>query len=196
MANPIAFKPKVDPKYELDRQLAAAPSSHAEELLVVYDILKAAHANGTLDLINGLIGGRDIIAGKLAEAAKLPGGINAIRNLLAASKVLMALDPETLDHVTKALVTATGNHKNEQQAPSLWQLALRATSEDSRRGLSLLTLMLSGLGRNQNTPQDHESPVRKPVSPVHAPLQSPAPVLIAATVCLGSALVLFLRKKS
>ncbi len=192
MANPIAFKPKVDPKQERDRQLAAAPSSHAEELLVVYDILKTAHANGTLDLVNGLLGGRDIIAGKLAEYAKLPGGIAAIRNLLAAGKVLMAIDPETLDQVSKALVTATGQHKNELRAPSLIQLALRATSEDSRRGLSLLTLMLSGLGRNQNVPQDHKNPIRQTVTPV----TSSAPILLAATACLGSALFLFMRRKS
>ncbi len=47
---------------------------------------KTAHANGTLDLINGLIGGRDIIVGKLAEYAKLPGGIAMLRNLLAAER--------------------------------------------------------------------------------------------------------------
>ena len=192
MANPIAFKPRVDPKQEQERQLNAAPAAHAEELLVVYDILRASHANGTLDLINGLVGGRDIIAGKLAEYAKLPGGIAAIRNLLAAGKILMAIDPETLDQVSKALVTATGQHKNEQHAPSLWQLALRATSEDSRRGLSLLTLLLSGLGRNQNTPQDHKSPIRETVTPV----VSSAPILLAATACLGSAFFLFLRRKS
>ena len=56
MANPIPFKAHVDPKMELDRQLEAAPLEHAEELLVVYDILRSAHANGTLDLINGLVG--------------------------------------------------------------------------------------------------------------------------------------------
>ena len=120
MANPIQFKPKVDPRLELLKQLEAAPLESAEALLVGYDILKTAHANGTLDLLNGLIGGRDIIAGKLAEYAKLPGGIAAIRNLLAASKILMMLDPETLDNVTKALVTATGQHKAEVKAPSLW----------------------------------------------------------------------------
>jgi len=155
MANPLAFKPVVDPKLELEKQLSAAPVEHAEELLLVYDILKTAHANGTLDLINGLVGGRDIIAGKIAEYAKLPGGINAIRNLLAASKILMALDPETLDHVTKALVTATGQHKAETKAPSLWQLAKRATSEDSRRGLSFMTLLLGAIGKSINTPGEH-----------------------------------------
>ena len=148
MANPLQFKPVVDPKLELRRQLDAAPIEHAEALLVAYDILKAAHQNGTLDLIAGLVHGRDIIAGKVAEYAKLPGGVAAIRNLLAAGKILMALDPETLDEVTKSLVTATGQHKAEVKPPSLWQLAKRATSADSRRGLSFLTLLLGALGRS------------------------------------------------
>ena len=147
MANPLQFKPVVDPKHELQRQLDAAPMEHAEALLVGYDILKTAHANGTLDLINGLVGGRDIIAGKLAEYAKLPGGIAMIRNLLAAGKILMALDPETLDEVSKAFVTATGAHKAETKPPSLWALARRATNEDSRRGLSFMTLLLGAIGK-------------------------------------------------
>lgn len=147
MANPLQFRPVVDPKQELERQLKAAPAEHAEALLVGYDILKTAHANGTLDLINGLVGGRDIIAGKLAQYAKLPGGIAMIRNLLAAGKILMALDPETLDEVSKAFVTATRAHKAETKAPSLWALTKRATSEDSRRGLSFMTLLLGAIGK-------------------------------------------------
>jgi uncharacterized protein YjgD (DUF1641 family) len=157
VANPIQFKPKVDPRQELERQLEAAPLEHAEALLVGYDILKTAHSNGTLDLINGLVGGRDIIAGKVAEYAKLPGGVAMIRNLLAGGKILMALDPETLDQVSKALVTATGQHKAEKKAPSLWTLGKRALSEDSRRGLSFMTLLLGAIGKSlAETPEsDH-----------------------------------------
>ena len=148
MANPISFKARVDPKLELQRQLDAAPLENAEALLVAYDILKTAHANGTLDLVNGLVGGRDIIASKVAEYAKLPGGIAAIRNLLALSKILMALDPETLDELTKSITTAAGQHRAEVKPPSLWRLGKRALSEDSRRGLSFMTLALEAVGKS------------------------------------------------
>jgi uncharacterized protein YjgD (DUF1641 family) len=148
MANPLHFKPKVDPKLELQRQLDAAPRENAEALLVAYDILKTAHANGTLDLVNGLVGGRDIIAAKIADYAVLPGGIAAIRNLLELSKLLMALDPDTLENLSKSMVTATGQHRAEVKPPSLWQLFRRATSEDSRRGLSFMTLLLESVGRS------------------------------------------------
>ena len=151
MANPLKFKPFVDPKHELQRQLDAAPMEHAEALLVAYDILKTAHANGTLDLINGIVGGRDVIFGKLAEYAKLPGGIAAIRNLLNAAKILTELDPETLENFTRAISTAAVQHQAEQKPPSLWQLAKRATSADSRRGLSFMTLVLGAIGKSLGT---------------------------------------------
>ena len=148
MANPIQFKPRVDPKKELAKQLEAAPLENAEALLLAYNILKVAHENGTLDLVNGLVGGRDIIAGEIAKYAKMPGGINAIRNLLAASKILMAFDPDTLDSVTQELTAATEAHRAESKPPSLWTIMRRVFSADSLRALSFMTLALQALGRS------------------------------------------------
>ncbi len=60
MANPLIFKPAaVDPKTELNRRLAAAPTEHAEALLVAWDILQTAHDEGVLDTLHGLIGAKD-----------------------------------------------------------------------------------------------------------------------------------------
>ena len=162
MANPLPFTPKsVDPKQELQRRLDGAPIEHAEALLVGYDILQAAHDNGSLDLIQGIIGGRDMIAGKLSEYAKLPGGVAAIRNLLAAGKILMALDPDTLDNLSKCVVTATDQHRTEQRAPSLFQLFKRVNNEESRRGLSFITMLLAALGRSlRMTPETEQKLLR------------------------------------
>jgi uncharacterized protein YjgD (DUF1641 family) len=46
------------------------------------------------------------------------------------------------------MTSAAEEHKREQKPPSLFQLARRASSEDSRRGLSFMTLILSSLGRS------------------------------------------------
>jgi uncharacterized protein YjgD (DUF1641 family) len=149
MANPITFKPKpVDPHLELERRLNAAPREHAEALLVVYDIIQAAHDNGLLDTAHGLLSARDTIMGKLAEYAKTPEGEVGIRNILAAAKILAALDPEILDQLSRSVTTASQQHMQEQKPPSLWQLFKRANTEDSRRGLSFFTLLLSGFGRS------------------------------------------------
>jgi uncharacterized protein YjgD (DUF1641 family) len=148
MANPIAFKPPaVDPRTELNRRLDAAPTEHAEAVLVVWDILQAAHDQGILDAVHGVITARDTIFGKLADYAKLPEGKAAIRNLLATAKLIGELDPDTLDQLSKVLVSTCEEHRHHPP-PSLWQLFRRSTNEDSRRGLAFLTSLLSGLGRS------------------------------------------------
>lgn len=149
MANPLAFKPHLeDPHLELQRRLAAAPQEHGEALLVVWDLLQTAHDKGILDLAQGLVGGRDIIATELASAAKRPESINALRNLISLGRVLGSLDPGTLDHLAKALDGAAHQKEAEQKPPSLWQLFRRISSEDGRRGLSFVTTILTGLGRS------------------------------------------------
>jgi uncharacterized protein YjgD (DUF1641 family) len=149
MANPITFKPlPVDPHLELERRLHAAPREHAEAMLVVYDILQAAHDNGLLDTAHGIVSARDTIFGKLAEYAKTPEGEAGIRNLLAAAKIFAALDSETLDQFSRSIITASKQHEEENKPPSLWQLFRRTNSEDGRRGLSFLTLLLCGFGKS------------------------------------------------
>jgi uncharacterized protein YjgD (DUF1641 family) len=149
MAKPIAFKPiTVDFKADLVRKLEKAPEEHAEALLLAYDVLEEAHRKGLLSLLHGAIGAKDTIFNTLSKYAAQPEGIAAIRNLLAAAKILTELDPEVLDQLSKVMAHAIKEHQAEREAPSLWQLARRATSEDSRRGLSFMTLVLSGLGRS------------------------------------------------
>ena len=148
MANPLAFRPlPVDPHLELERRLKAAPREHAEALLVAYDLLQSAHDTGILDTLNGLVGAKDTLIGKLAEYAKLPEGIAGIRNLLAGLKILTAIDPEVLDTLTAAITTASKEHAAETKPPSLFEITRRATGEDSRRALSFLTLTLTTVGR-------------------------------------------------
>jgi uncharacterized protein YjgD (DUF1641 family) len=148
MANPIEFKPRhVDPQVELQRRLEAAPIKHAEALLVLFDLIQTAHDQGLLDTAHGLVSAKDTIFGKLAEYAKLPEGVDGIRNLIGVARLLMTIDPEMLNSLTRAFASAASDHTAEERAPSLWQLAQRATSEDSRRGISFLTLVLGAMGR-------------------------------------------------
>jgi len=149
MANPLSFKPlPVDPHLELERRLATAPREHAEALLVVYDILQAAHENGTLDAVHGLISARDKIAGRLAESANTPEGKAALLNLLEAGKIIASLDPSVLAPMVGALRRSSEDHRQERNPPSTWQLFRRATSADGRRGLSFFTLLLTNLGKS------------------------------------------------
>jgi uncharacterized protein YjgD (DUF1641 family) len=149
MARPIEFKPiTVDFKADLQKRLEKAPDEHAAALLAAYDVLEAAYDEGLLDILHGMIASKDTIITTLSRYAKEPEGVTGIRNLLTAAKILTELDPEVLDHISKAMASATEEHKQEQIPPSLFQLARRATSEDSRRGLSFMTLILSSLGKS------------------------------------------------
>ena len=149
MANPLAFKPEpVDPHLELERRLSRAPREHAEALLVVYDILEAAHQNGSLDAVHGLVSARDKIFGRLAEFANTPEGKAGLLNILQLATMLAALDPALVKQLADALEESSAANRREERPPSLWQLFRRATSDDSRRALSFVTLLLSSLGRS------------------------------------------------
>ena len=148
MANPLQFKPAPhDPHVELERRLAAAPRDHAEALLVAYELLQTAHDKGILDLAHGLVGGRDTIAEHLGAASNMPESIAAMRNLISMGRILGSLSPGTLDHLAKALDGARQHEEAHAKPPSLWSLARRAFSADSRRGLSWMLTVLGGLGR-------------------------------------------------
>ena len=169
MAHPITFKPApIDPKQELMRRIEAAPQEHAEALLGAWALLQTAHDQGILDLAQGLIGGKDIIAGKLAEAANLPESLAAIRNGIALARVLAALDPDLLQRLAKGLdeqshetaerekqaamhgrksAAAQMHAKHEAKPPSLWQILKMAVSEDARRGLGFAMRLLLALGK-------------------------------------------------
>jgi uncharacterized protein YjgD (DUF1641 family) len=148
MAHPLTFQPQpVDPKKELMNRVESAPRDHAEALLAAWDLLEEAHRKGMLDLAQGLIGGRDIIAGKLAEAANTTDGIHAIRNVIALGRIVAALDPDMLYRFSRALdrnpprVQAAGD-----KPPSLLALFRQFRGEDTRRGLAYGLEVLGALG--------------------------------------------------
>jgi uncharacterized protein YjgD (DUF1641 family) len=149
MAKPIAFKPApVDAKADLLRRLEKAPEEHAAALLAAYNVLEAAHDEGLLDILHGMIASKDTIITTLSRYASQPEGIAGIRNLLTVGKILSELDPRVLDQISDVMARATELHKREQKPPSFAQLARRATGKDSRRALSFLTMILSGFGKS------------------------------------------------
>jgi uncharacterized protein YjgD (DUF1641 family) len=154
MAHPITFQPQtVDPQKELMQRVESAPRDHAEALLAAWDLLEASHQKGILDLAQGAIGGRDIIAGKLAEAANSPDGINAIRNLIALSRIIASIDPEMLYKVSRALDRNPPRVRTaEEKPPSLLSLFRQFRAEDTRRGLAYGLDLLAVLGAATREP--------------------------------------------
>jgi uncharacterized protein YjgD (DUF1641 family) len=154
MAAPLAFKPQpVDVQKELMQRVQSAPQDHAEALLAAWDLLEASHEKGILDMAQGLVGGRDIIAGKLAEAANTPDGINAVRNLLALGRIVASLDPEMLYKVSRALDRNPPRVRTaEEKPPSLLSLFRQFRAEDTRRGLAYGLDLLAVVGAATREP--------------------------------------------
>ena len=147
MANPITFVPQpVDPHVELMRKVEAAPREHAEALLVAWDTLQTAHDQGILDLLQGLIGGRDVIAGKLAEAMILPESVNAVRNLIALGRIVASIDPDVLHRMAKAMDQGMQGPHVEAEPPSMFRILRQATSPAGKRGLMFAVQMMVALG--------------------------------------------------
>jgi uncharacterized protein YjgD (DUF1641 family) len=144
VANPIAFRPpEYDPKQGLFKRLEAAPREHAEALLVAYDLLQEAHDQGILDGLHGLVHAKDEIAQHIAEGASLTESVAALRNLVSITRMMAAIEPETLSCVAAA-VSASSN--TDAEAPSLWNLLKRVTSREGRRGIGILVSALVALG--------------------------------------------------
>jgi len=141
MANPITELPrKVDPRQELERRLAAAPMQHAEAILVAFDLLEEAHAQGLLDMLHGAVGSKNAIFGKAAEYARQPVSTQAVRNLLILGKLMGSINPEEL---SAAVAPA-----KEKEPPSLWQIFKKMRSKEGRRGLDIAVTLLTSLGRS------------------------------------------------
>jgi uncharacterized protein YjgD (DUF1641 family) len=148
MAEPVSFTPKkADPRLELQRRLDAAPSQHAEALLVAYDVLEEAHKQGILDALHGALKARDTIVSLLAKFAAEPVNINAVRHVIAVAQMVGSFDPEPISNLAREACTAVKTPRQESRPPSLWQLYKRMNQPDTRRGLSFVTSMLGALGR-------------------------------------------------
>lgn len=145
MAIPITFKPQpIDPREGLRKKLEAAPMEHAEALLVGYDLIQAAHDEGILDLLHGMVAHKNTVFEHLAAGAKQQEIVDALRNLISMGRMLSAIEPETMSCIAAALSTAS-QPKREEPA-SMWQLFKRASSREGRRGLTLVVDLLVALG--------------------------------------------------
>ncbi len=152
MAVPLAFKPApIDVHQELMHRVEAAPREHAEALLGAWDLLQAAHDQGLLEILHGLLGGRDIIAEKLAVAAKSDEAVALIRNAMALSRIVAAFNPDMLQRMAQSVegaIAPPAGGAQPSEPPSLWQLFGKLREPDTRRGMGFALEMLNAFGRS------------------------------------------------
>jgi uncharacterized protein YjgD (DUF1641 family) len=152
MSQPIRLEfPPRDARAELLTRLQNAPLQHAEALLSGYDLLQRLHDRGVLDLLRGGLGSSDKVLSIAVDAAKAPEAINATRNLLILSKILVTMDPELLENIVTAVPNSLAR-ASEQKPFSLWQMFKTMCSQDTRRALSAMLGLLESFGKSLGSP--------------------------------------------
>src|ERR1700687_399256 len=154
MARPIPMElPKRDPREQLRSRLKQAPVEHAEAVLASFEVLQGLHDQGVLELLRGMLGGRDKILEIAVEATKTPEAIRGIRNLLIVTKMLGAIDPDLLIKFAEAVpVALVGAAKAlEREPPGFWEILRTFHSRNLRRVLAEMNGVLEAWGRKELT---------------------------------------------
>jgi uncharacterized protein YjgD (DUF1641 family) len=148
MAKPIEFKPTQQGARErIEQRLRDAPVEHAEAMLATYDLLQELHDSGTLALLRGMLGAGDKIVEEVSAMLVQPETIRGIGNFIVLSRIMASISPEALERIAKALPQTDAPEQVDQKPPSLFSLARRLFSVDSRRGLALGLTAAEALGQ-------------------------------------------------
>src|SRR5580700_4482202 len=150
MAQPIPFAPTTghaaDPAERLPTQLEAALDKHTDAIVSALELLQLLHDRGVLDLLRGLVGAGDQLAGILSAAAGTPESLRGMRNFILLTKFFASIPPEVLESLVR---TASEGAEREKanRAPGLLQLLRRAGSENSRHAMAVTLDLLESVGK-------------------------------------------------
>jgi uncharacterized protein YjgD (DUF1641 family) len=126
--------------------LADALDKHTDAIVSALELLQLLHDRGVLDLLRGLVGAGDQLAGILTAAAGAPESLRGMRNFILLTKFFASIPPEVLDSLVR---TATEGAEREKahRAPGVLQLLRRAGSENSRHAIAVTLDLLESVGK-------------------------------------------------
>jgi uncharacterized protein YjgD (DUF1641 family) len=140
---PLTLTPKgADPA---DR-LADAVDKHTDAIVSALELLQLMHDRGVLDLLRGLVGAGDRLAGILTAAAGAPESLRGMRNFILLTKFFASIPPEVLDSLVRTAAEGAEREK-AHRAPGVLQLLRRAGSEDSRHAIAVTLDLLESVGK-------------------------------------------------
>jgi uncharacterized protein YjgD (DUF1641 family) len=146
MAQPIPFTPTPANAADSADRLADALDKHADAILSALELLQLLHDRGVLDLLRGLVGAGDEIAGILTAAAGAPASLRGMRNFILLTKFFASIPPEVLNSLVRT-ATEGAEREKDQRAPGLLQLLRRAGSENTRHAVAVTLDLLESVGK-------------------------------------------------
>ena len=146
MAQPIPLT--VTPRNEPDslERLDAALRNHTDAILSALQLLQLLHDRGVLDLLRGLVGAGDQLAGMATAALDSPDSVRAIRNFILLTKFFASIPPDVLDSLVRTAMEGAEREKSNQ-APGVLQLLRRMSSENSRHAIAVTLDLLESVGK-------------------------------------------------
>jgi uncharacterized protein YjgD (DUF1641 family) len=140
---PLTLTPKgTDPTERLEDAL----HKHTDAIASALELLQLLHDRGVLDLLRGLVGAGDQLAGILTAAAGAPESLRGMRNFILLTKLFASIPPEVLDSLVRTATEGATREKGHR-APGIVQLLRRAGSEDSRHAIAVTLDLLENVGK-------------------------------------------------
>jgi len=146
MARPIPFTPTPGHAADSAERLEAALEKHTDAIVSALELLQLLHDRGILDLLRGLVGAGDQLAGIVTAAAGSPESLRGMRNFILLTKFFASIPPEVLDSLVRTAAAGAKREKT-QRAPGALQLLRRAGSENSRHAIAVTLDLLESAGK-------------------------------------------------
>jgi uncharacterized protein YjgD (DUF1641 family) len=146
MAQPIPLT--VTPRNEPDPlgRLDDALRDHTDAILSALQLLQLLHDRGVLDLLRGLVGAGDQLAGMATAAIDSPDSVRAIRNFILLTKFFASIPPDVLESLVRTAMEGAEREKSNR-APGLLELLRRMSSENSRHAIAVSLDLLESVGK-------------------------------------------------
>jgi uncharacterized protein YjgD (DUF1641 family) len=146
MAQPIPLT--LTPGSEADsfERLDDALRIHSDAILSGLQLLQLLHDRGVLNLLRGLVGAGDELAGMAAAALDSPESVRAIRNFILLTKFFASIPPDVLHSLVHTAMEGAEREKS-QRAPGMLQLLRRMNSESSRHAIAVTLDLLESAGK-------------------------------------------------
>jgi uncharacterized protein YjgD (DUF1641 family) len=140
---PLMLTPKgVDPS----ERLTGALDKHTDAILSALELLQLLHDRGVLELLRGLLGAGDQLAGILTAAAGTPESLRGMRNFILLTKFFASVPPDVLESLVRT-ATAGAEREKAHRAPGVLHLLRRANSEESRHAMGVALDLLQSVGK-------------------------------------------------
>ncbi len=146
MAQPIPLSLPPQKVVDTDKRLQEALHKHQDAILSALELLQLLQDRGVLDLLRGLLGAGDQLAGLLTAAIDTPESVRGIRNFILLTKFFASIPPDVLNNLVHTAVAGAEREK-ANKAPGTLHLLKRLRSEDSRHAIAVTLDLLESAGR-------------------------------------------------